>query len=190
MKCKICSKEIPDDSEFCQFCGNKIPVIPTAEMNQKQLKALKKWKTLSFLFLTLFVVSTGAAGFLGYCYYQEQNATAECEKRLDEEKRNHASEANSEETEALREENNRLVKANRSLKSCIEEKEESIENWRSKYYSISGCAEFMKEYVVIVGADEYYYHKYGCRYLNESTFYVYNVDNAIANGYVPCSHCN
>lgn len=48
---------------------------------------------------------------------------------------------------------------------------------------------FMDYYIVIVGADEKYYHKYGCPRLNKSTFLAFNIDAAKGEGYKPCPYC-
>ena len=31
MICKKCNHKLPDDSEFCQYCGNKVKNVETAE---------------------------------------------------------------------------------------------------------------------------------------------------------------
>ncbi len=45
------------------------------------------------------------------------------------------------------------------------------------------------DYVVFVGPDEYYYHSYDCPKLDMSSFFAFNTEAAIDEGYVPCSWC-
>lgn len=50
---------------------------------------------------------------------------------------------------------------------------------------------FMDNYVVIVCNDgTKKYHKYGCEDLNLSSFWVYNTDAAVGDGYIMCKKCN
>ena len=50
---------------------------------------------------------------------------------------------------------------------------------------------FMNKYIVIVPDNTTIYHRYNCKYLDSSSnFLAFNIDNAKAQGYTPCKHCN
>ena len=44
MKCNRCNQIIPDDSEFCHLCGNKIPkdVPPVSAAPKEKVEKVKK----------------------------------------------------------------------------------------------------------------------------------------------------
>lgn len=80
----------------------------------------------------------------------------------------------------------------------ISNQRETISNQKSK---ISGLtkdvalykdkAEFMDYCVVFIGSSNNRYHKYGCEDLDlRHPFYVYNPENAQAQGYRACNKCN
>lgn len=48
---------------------------------------------------------------------------------------------------------------------------------------------FWDKYAVICTTEGYKYHRYGCGHLEGRTFYIYNIDKAIALGYTPCLDC-
>ena len=51
-------------------------------------------------------------------------------------------------------------------------------------------SKFMDAYVVFVENDGTgYYHKYGCDYFAQTSFWAYSRKLAEANGYTPCPHC-
>lgn len=50
---------------------------------------------------------------------------------------------------------------------------------------------FMDKYIVIVPDNTTIYHRYDCEYLDtSSSFLAFNIDNAKAQGYTACKHCN
>lgn len=57
------------------------------------------------------------------------------------------------------------------------------------YEELKEEADFMAEFVVIVPDNTSIYHKYGCKYLDLTSFLIFNIDNAEEQGYNPCSHC-
>lgn len=75
-------------------------------------------------------------------------------------------------------------------KSQITGLKEDVTYYRELWYDSFEETKFMDDYVVIVGDNNNRYHKYGCEDLDLSYFYVYNIDNAKAQGYRACSKCN
>lgn len=90
-----------------------------------------------------------------------------------------------------------------SLKKEIQTKESTIETWKgvanSKNNKISGLedinaefkekVDFFDENVVFCDDESNYYHKYECENWNRNSFYAYNTENAIYQGYKPCPEC-
>lgn len=63
-------------------------------------------------------------------------------------------------------------------------------NYQSEIYDLEDKSDFMDDYIEIVGVDEYYYHKYGCDYLDDSSFWAFNSEAAKSKGYHKCPHCH
>lgn len=102
---------------------------------------------------------------------------AENEKLRDdyEYQRNFRNDAEKENRE-LREE---VTDINNSLRSLSHRLEEVL----PEYY-------FYHDGAVIVTEYGTKYHTYGCQYLDGKTYWIYNVELAIYEGYTPCSVCN
>lgn len=49
--------------------------------------------------------------------------------------------------------------------------------------------EFYHQYAVIVEEGSNTYHCYGCEKLENKSFYIFNIENAYAQGYYPCTVC-
>ena len=65
-----------------------------------------------------------------------------------------------------------------------------LDDIKDEMYEAVDKATFMDSYIVIVGDDgTRKYHKYGCKKLYLDYFYVFNIDNARAQGYTPCKKC-
>ena len=73
--------------------------------------------------------------------------------------------------------------------SDIEDKEKETKIWKNKYYGIKDEYDFYNSHAVIIGDDDYFYHTYSCKYLDLRSFYIYNIENAKAQGYEPCPYC-
>ena len=87
------------------------------------------------------------------------------------------------EKEALEQENASLTQSVEALTSTNEE----LASTNKRYVSKS---KFMDAYVVFVENDGTgYYHKYGCDYFAQTSFWAYSRKLAEANGYTPCPHC-
>jgi RNA polymerase subunit RPABC4/transcription elongation factor Spt4 len=77
------------------------------------------------------------------------------------------------------------------LQKETEDQQEAIEALNNNEAAYMDKVAFMDDYVVIVpdnGTNTY--HKYGCEYLDMSSFWIYNVDAAIGMDYEACPYCN
>ncbi len=60
-------------------------------------------------------------------------------------------------------------------------------NDRMVYYQDKAL--FLDNYIVLIGSGSNKYHRYGCKYLDASSFFAYNTENAEALGYKSCVIC-
>ncbi len=74
-------------------------------------------------------------------------------------------------------------------KKSLQSEIHNIEFYKKDYWKNIDKVSFMDEYVVIVPADTNIYHKYDCKYLDLSSFLVFNIDNAKSEGFKACKHC-
>lgn len=85
---------------------------------------------------------------------------------------------------------------NNDLKFRIENYETLVDGYRDQVAELESESwdtyaelRFFRNGAVIVGEDGQVYHKYGCRYLNDSTYWIFNIEYAEYYEYTPCSHC-
>ena len=57
------------------------------------------------------------------------------------------------------------------------------------YERVEDEYQFFHEYAVIVTTTGKKYHRYDCYHINNRRFYIYNIENAKAQGYTPCLDC-
>lgn len=62
-------------------------------------------------------------------------------------------------------------------------------NQKFEYDEIQSEYEFYHQYAVITEVDSNTYHCYGCEKLKNKSFYIFNIENAYAQGYYPCPVC-
>ncbi|MGN0173984.1 MAG: zinc ribbon domain-containing protein [Acutalibacteraceae bacterium] len=74
--------------------------------------------------------------------------------------------------------------------SLCNKKTSQITKLQSRLYVLEDKSDFMDDYIEIVGVDKYYYHKYGCDYLDDSSFWAFNSEAAKSKGYHKCPHCH
>lgn len=163
MNCPKCSSILPDDSEFCAFCGEKIisdepkPEPKTEHKSKSKYKIkhnkhkIKKPSKLTIGFMVLSIVLV-ALNIFQLCLYVNER---------DEAYRHLANKEN---------EYNRLSKA---------------------YDDILSEYEFYHRYAVVVYDDGHnQYHKYGCLFHKEyDGLWIYNSEAAESQGYAPCPFC-
>lgn len=65
-----------------------------------------------------------------------------------------------------------------------------LKNERETNRELTKEIDFWRTYAVIVPKGDKKYHTYGCKETEGKSFWIYNVDAAIWNGYEPCSVCN
>lgn len=78
-----------------------------------------------------------------------------------------------------------------SYRETIVAKNKKITEYNSKLKKYENQIEFMDNYVAICPLDgSGLYHKYGCEYLDKSSFVIYNISQAPNEGYSPCFYCS
>ena len=80
--------------------------------------------------------------------------------------------------------NNKQNQINTLNTTVINQKVDYEEIW-----DLREQVDFMNKYIVIVPSNTNVYHKYGCQYLDTSSFSAFNITNAKGQGYVACTHC-
>ena len=84
------------------------------------------------------------------------------------------------------------------LQNKLKENKEDIKNLEKQISNLEGELEvcymeidFIDDYVVFIEDDgTNLYHKYQCYRFTANSFYVFNIDYAVGEGYVPCQLCN
>ena len=149
MYCQKCGNEIPDNSVFCDVCGEKV------FFQQETPKSHKKKRCSAVIVLSvLLAVALAGCGVLGYIAIRQANLVA--------------------------------------FKSeVIKNKNNSIDYYENEMDLLRERAEFLDNYVVIVGDNgSKYYHKYECGLWRAcESIWIYNEEAARQDGYKPCSIC-
>ena len=77
-----------------------------------------------------------------------------------------------------------------NLHSTINQKTQSINNYKTKVDSMNKQIQFMNDHVAICPLDgSGLYHRYGCEHLDTSSFMIYNTEQAPNEEYSPCPYC-
>lgn len=95
----------------------------------------------------------------------------------------HGSEKRSAEEEKLQFEVSALNSRNTALRNEVQELQNNLKDANSEL-------DFWQECAVIVTVEGKKYHRYGCYYTDNRSFWIYNVEAAIGKGYEPCLVCN
>ncbi len=147
MFCQKCGNEIPDNSVFCDVCGERVSLqVGTQQTVQKDVK--KKKRNKSTIILSVFLcLSLIGCGVLGYIVAEQSSIIA-------------------------------------SRNRIIQNYQDQLDDYRPK-------ANFLDNYVVIVGDNgSKYYHKYECGLWRScESIWIYNEEAARQDGYKPCSIC-
>ncbi len=71
----------------------------------------------------------------------------------------------------------------------LQEKQDRLVEMYAHRLEAERAVSFYEEYVVFISDGSNRYHTYGCESFDDSTFWAYNIDQAIDLGYRPCSKC-
>lgn len=193
MKCAFCGNTLPQDSEFCQYCGKKIILIPENQINQCSCqycggqvnqkghcmscgkKASKRTGVAKMVVLS--VVCIALIGLNVFQYIQGEAIRGELES---------ANETIESQKATISEQATELLSKDREISNL----NKRVKDYRNWWYDAAEKSDFLDDYIVIIGDSNKRYHKYGCEDLDLSSFHAYNVENAIYKGYKACSKCN
>lgn len=227
MICSKCNHNLPDDSEFCQYCGSKIqkvtnitdnipaaspathsanmsadtetvsvrsetasegasnepievmaPINPTSTSSQTphQTSAKEPAKrlalnkhTIVYIGLSLLIVLAVGFGILQTVSVQKlQTEVTDLEKQI-----------TTKEATMLH-----LEKQIVGLNADIRSLDRDIASYEK-------LASFIDDYVVFIEDDgTNLYHKFNCYKFRGDSFWVYNTENAVQQGFSPCPICN
>lgn len=177
MNCPKCSSALPDDSEFCSFCGEKIiNAVANEEIIKQSNKRTPKAKkvaqnnsnsTVKILacFVILLIVSTIAFASL---YISSENKYKKTVEEYEEK---------------INEKSSRIF----SLVSEVDSLKAKLRIY--DYLGYKEKAEFLDERIAFVTENSNYYHTYDCDDFKGS-FWAYNTEAAKGNGYKPCPRCH
>ncbi len=213
MKCSKCSQEIPDNSLFCTFCGEKIvptqtpPASAETVANTQQNFSNNPYSSSSPQYNTdpgnyTQKKEPAQSGICTVCGGQIDPGTKRCTRCG----KSYAKSSGlmialiavscvavilagttiftSVKFKSAKESIASQQSTIASQQSTIDGLNETINDYKPK-------AEFMDEYVVIVvEGDTKYYHKFGCPAIADKTFWVFNVNYAVYQGYTADPYCD
>ncbi len=196
MICNKCNNGLPDDSKFCQYCGNKIEARPSEPVN------------------AFYNQTSQTVGNIYNVAYQQP-------KRVKLPKTRYCSKCGS----LIDNETKKCIGCGKQYLKGIKINKYTITigalsmaifvsiiinimqfnkiddlSWKLNYYgkksygttSYSGNKEynFYKKYAVLIDKNSKKYHRYGCTDFDDSYFWIYNVAAAEQKGYTACPKCN
>jgi RNA polymerase subunit RPABC4/transcription elongation factor Spt4 len=179
LSCTKCGNALTDDSDFCQYCGTPVgkktvlPQTRSPEMDKifpeksKIKKKVNAKKPLKIATIVLAIAFAIVAGLSVYQYFAVKDTIASYRNSVD----------------SLRTENSKFD-------STIKSQNETITNQNGTIYDLKRTLSFYEQHAVVVPDDgTNLYHTYGCDYLDTSSFWIYNTEAAIDEGFKPCPHC-
>ena len=182
MICPNCKKDMPNDSEFCPFCGETVEISNNAEYQQsidnssscETSGSEQKKKRFTFKFskpiiaLSIVLVVLLVLNIVQLVAYSDllQDNNYYCEELEESESK----------YDRLRSDYSKTYSDYTSLKN--------------KYDDIYDEYDFYHDHAVIVCDDgTRYYHNYTCPNCDTSYFWIYNTEAARDYGYKPCPNC-
>ncbi len=176
MKCLKCDNNIPDDSVFCPRCGGDLKSAVFSEIMEKNNNKPIITIILGIVAVVFIVLST-------VLFIDDIRLRGKQDNII------------ADNTNTIQELND--IISNKTVE--LSEATDEAKRWEKSYYSIRNTLDTtdnnnakMKialDYVVFIGVDDYYYHKWDCEWLDMSEFYAFNTEYAISEGYTPCPHC-
>ena len=79
MLCSNCGKQLPENAEFCSFCGNKINASVQIKVGETKEKTSKKWLPVAIVVLILVLVCVGIG--VGY-HFVIDNVVSEYDQTM------------------------------------------------------------------------------------------------------------
>ncbi len=180
MKCLNCGNTIPDDSVFCPRCGSDTRLVKSSDAGRVEEKK-KSHITIVLGVLSVILIITTVFLVVDDI---EMHKTKDDYVAENEELNQRIQELNDEVNNQTEE----LLEANEQIEK-LQKQYSSIRNTLDTTDRLKSKLSRALSYVVFVGPDDYYYHKWDCDRLDMSEFYAFNTEYAIGEGYVPCPHC-
>lgn len=167
--CTSCDKKLPEDSEFCPFCGKK---KSSSIATTVESAAKKKASKAKIALITMAVIITGLAT-LNIVQYLGSVSSYKNNK------------SQNEVIDTLR---NSVKNAENAKEKLMQEKSELNVELAELRFDLS----FYQNHVVFVDDDgSNRYHKDPeCYGFDSSYFWAYNTEAAEDQGYVPCPYCS
>lgn len=165
VKCNKCGNEIPQESEFCPYCGSRIQ--SSAGSHQSDSKGLK----IGLCILSVICIALG-----GLVVYEIQQVNA-AKEQVEEKERT---------IDYLRYEISQKENVNDNYYQQISE-------LKTKISKMSPAYNFYSNYACIVPSNNNvlkYYHTYDCSDCDKSSFRIFNTEAAKVAGYYPCPKCH
>ena len=166
MICPKCKTRIPEDSDFCQKCGEKV-ILPVAE---KAGEGNARWKIPVIILSITTVLGLVFGGVSLYLYYTSATEVSRLRTQVAD-LQNENADLNvivARDEKGISDANEKSNK----LQTDYDILKRGYDKLSEHYWEYQSKAEFMDKYVVICGANDDYYHKYDCDYLDLSSFYV------------------
>jgi len=160
MQCQKCGNEIPIDSEFCQKCGTKV---------EHETRKKSKYKNIAIISSLIAILSIVAS--VGLFIYE-----------------NEIIQSKDDELEELKESYNNLDEKYTSKTKELDTLQTKYDEMKDVNWDVYSKAAALDNYIVFVGTDEYYYHKYECSHLDMTEFWAFNKE-AVIGRYYPCPYC-
>lgn len=165
-QCLRCGKSLPNDSEFCPYCGATTTVPVESQSKEEDARPLPKKKGQKWMCVALITLSVLVVGVSTLSVYQYIN-------------------------------NQNLQQEILELEEKIDYKDTQISKQRDRANNLLNqvnenreLVDFVDTFVVFVEDDgTNLYHKYGCYRFKGNYFWAFNVDAARQQGYFACPNC-